>query len=33
VVFTGGDYTRAEDRLKEARKLLRDLVGIAEKKG
>ena len=33
VVFTGGDYTKAEDRLKEARKLLRDLVGIAEKKG
>ncbi|PPQ40072.1 transcription-repair coupling factor [Rhodoblastus acidophilus] len=31
IVFTGGDYARAEDRLKEARKIMRDLVQIAEK--
>jgi transcription-repair coupling factor (superfamily II helicase) len=30
-VFTGGDYAKAEDRLKEARKILRELVKIAEK--
>ena len=32
IVFMG-DFTRAKDRLDGARKILRDLVRIAEKKG